>query len=274
MVALLRSLGASSEGAFGLDDPTATTLLEGPMGAVARLASRLPMLAHGATLLSLGGVDHLALRTRAIDAAVLEAVRDGATQLVVLGAGFDGRAHRLEGLEGVDVLEVDHPDTQREKRRVARDLPLRARRLRYVGVDFTRQSLAERLAEEGHDAAAKTAWIFEGVAPYLPDEALEGTLTTIAERSTRGSVVCMTYVTDALSSLPAALRPVTERAFRVLGEPLRSTHAPNLMRGMLLRHGFEVRHDTGIDSWRARFAPERALPPVRIEERLVVAARK
>lgn len=274
MVALLRSLGSSSEGAFGLEDPTATTLLEGPMGAVARLASKLPMLARGATLLSLGGVDHLALRTRAIDAALLEAVREGATQLVVLGAGFDGRAHRLAGLEGVDVLEVDHPDTQRDKRRVARELPLRARSLRYVGVDFTRHSLAERLSDEGHDTATPTAWIFEGVAPYLPDDALEGTLGTIAERSTRGSIVCMTYVTDVLSSLPAALRPVTERAFRLLGEPLRTTHAPNLMRGILLRHGFEVRSDTGIHSWRARFAPDRPMPPLRIDERLVVAARK
>src|SRR5262245_13712188 len=44
--------------------------------------------------------DLMALRTSAIDAAVREAVASGALQLVILGAGYDGRAWRMQELHG------------------------------------------------------------------------------------------------------------------------------------------------------------------------------
>jgi hypothetical protein len=71
-----------------------------------------------------------------------------------------GRAHRLPGLELVDVFEVDHPATQAYKRRLAGGLPLL---VRYVAVDFERDVLAQRLADGGHDGARPTLWIWEGV---------------------------------------------------------------------------------------------------------------
>src|SRR4051812_28997626 len=49
----------------------------------------------------------MALRTSAIDAAVRDAIARGATQLVILGAGYDGRAWRMKELAGVKVFEVD-----------------------------------------------------------------------------------------------------------------------------------------------------------------------
>jgi methyltransferase (TIGR00027 family) len=55
----------------------------------------------------------MAVRTVAIDDAIREAANP---QLVILGAGFDGRAWRMSELRNVAVIEVDHPDTQREKR--------------------------------------------------------------------------------------------------------------------------------------------------------------
>jgi hypothetical protein len=58
--------------------------------------------------------DMIALRTAAIDQSVREAIAGGATQLVILGAGYDGRAWRLPELAGVKVFEVDHPATQGE----------------------------------------------------------------------------------------------------------------------------------------------------------------
>src|SRR3972149_3327573 len=50
---------------------------------------------------------HIA-RTKSIDAAVEEAVRDGITQLVILGAGYDSRAYRFaDQLKTVRGFEVD-----------------------------------------------------------------------------------------------------------------------------------------------------------------------
>src|SRR4030095_11096874 len=58
-------------------------------------------------------------RTRWLAAASTAAAARGLDQLVLLGAGFDARAHRLPGIERVRVFEVDHPATQMMTRRVA-----------------------------------------------------------------------------------------------------------------------------------------------------------
>jgi hypothetical protein len=52
-----------------------------------------------------------------------------ASQVVILGAGFDSRAHRLPALRSGRVFEVDHPATQATKRArcEACDLPLHPR---------------------------------------------------------------------------------------------------------------------------------------------------
>src|SRR5215470_174950 len=58
------------------------------------------------------------VRTRFIDERMERALRSGATQLVILGAGFDTRAHRFsELLKDVAVIEVDYGATQDYKKR-------------------------------------------------------------------------------------------------------------------------------------------------------------
>ena len=64
-----------------------------------------------------------------------------ARQVVILGAGLDGRAWRMPELRAAVVFEVDHPDTQREKVARAAALVRVAREVRYVPVDFTRDRL-------------------------------------------------------------------------------------------------------------------------------------
>ena len=54
-------------------------------------------------------------RTRAFDRTVLGALERGTRQIVLLGAGYDGRALRY-ARPGIDFWEVDLPDTQRDKR--------------------------------------------------------------------------------------------------------------------------------------------------------------
>src|SRR5690349_9019109 len=67
--------------------------------------------------------DLIALRTATIDSAVREAIAGGTRQLVILGAGYDGRAWRLDELARVKVFELDHPATQGDKRARVADLP-------------------------------------------------------------------------------------------------------------------------------------------------------
>src|ERR1700761_5420022 len=58
------------------------------------------------------------VRTRFIDERMELAIRGGATQLVILGAGFDTRAHRFsELLKDTRLIEVDYGTTQEYKKR-------------------------------------------------------------------------------------------------------------------------------------------------------------
>ena len=57
-------------------------------------------------------------RVRYFDDFVKNSIDEGLRQLVILGAGYDTRAYRIESLKGkVRVFEVDHPDTQTCKNR-------------------------------------------------------------------------------------------------------------------------------------------------------------
>ena len=139
--------------------------------------------------------DMIALRTAAIDNAVRDAIAGGAAQLVILGAGYDGRAWRLPELTGVKVFEVDHPATQTDKRAHAAELPVANGIVSFVSIDFERESLGAVLERAGHDRSAPTCWIWEGVVMYLTRAAMRATLTDIAGRSAPGSTLIVNYHT-------------------------------------------------------------------------------
>ena len=140
---------------------------------------------------TLGLIDHAVLRTQAIDAHLASALRSGIDQIVILGAGLDARAWRLPALESTTVFEVDHPATQRYKqRRIGRRTP--CAEVRYVAVDFEKARFSQGLERAGFRSADPTMWIWEGVAMYLPLDAIRDTLEQLTRLSApqliRGSV--------------------------------------------------------------------------------------
>jgi len=61
-------------------------------------------------------------------------------QLVILGAGLDSRAWRLDDLKDTVVFEVDHPSTQAWKRERSAPVPYKAKDVRFVAMDFRARS--------------------------------------------------------------------------------------------------------------------------------------
>ena len=195
--------------------------------------------------------DLMALRTTAIDAAVRDAIAGGATQLVILGAGYDGRAWRMSELAGVGVFEVDHPATQGDKRARLAELPPRVRAVSFVPIDFEREPLGPALDSAGHDPTAPTCWIWEGVVMYLTRDAMRATLSDVVARSAMGSTMIVNYHT-------VNRRLLARLMFRLLGEPMISHWSPEEMAAELRSAGFAVRDDSGMADWNARFAQGRA----------------
>ena len=191
--------------------------------------------------------DMMALRTAAIDAAVREAIASGATQLVILGAGYDGRAWRLPELTGVKVFEVDHPATQRDKRAHVAELPPTSGIVNFVPVNFERDVLGAALERAGHDRSSPTCWIWEGVVMYLTRDAMRATLAGIAERSAPGSTLIVNYHTVNRGLLAKLM-------FRLIGEPQISAWTPEEMAADLRSVEFDVREDSGMTDWNERFA--------------------
>jgi methyltransferase (TIGR00027 family) len=141
---------------------------------------------------------HVLARTRVIDDAVEDALRDGARQLVILGAGYDTRAYRLsERLRRVTVFEVDFPPTQElKKARVRQVIGSIPKNVVFVAMDFTKEDLGTVLRRAGYRSGAKTLFIWEGVSFYLPAAAVEGTLRFVAHNSAPGSIIVFDYESD------------------------------------------------------------------------------
>jgi len=229
----------------GFSDPTARSFLTGFWKRAferAEQQGRAGRLAGPAR----EGAELLALRTMEIDDRVRARVAGGARQLVMLGAGFDGRAFRMSELAGVDVFEVDHPATQALKRELAVALPVRARSLTFVPVDFERDAPGAALEAAGHRATEPTVWIWEGVVMYLSDAALRATLKVVAARSAPGSAAIIQYNTPGPDLLLKRL------LLRLWGEPQIGLRPPEAMAAELGAAGFRVADDSGIAAWAAR----------------------
>ncbi|MDP9036228.1 MAG: SAM-dependent methyltransferase [Myxococcota bacterium] len=137
------------------------------------------------------------IRTRLFDELTLTAVRNGASQVIVLGAGGDSRGYRFRReLARARVFEIDHPETLAWKqdcvRRMLGELP---DHVRYVPVDFDSDALAKALSSAGFDSAVRTFFLWEGVTMYLRPNAVDDVLSLVG-RSVQGSSVAFDFLYD------------------------------------------------------------------------------
>ncbi|MEU9886219.1 class I SAM-dependent methyltransferase [Sphaerisporangium sp. NPDC051011] len=130
---------------------------------------------------------YFGLRTRVLDDHLLGSARAGARQVVLLGAGLDTRAFRLDWPRGQVVYEIDREDVLAFKHRVLDGLaavPTATRRP--IAADL-RGDWAGSLLSAGFDPAAPTAWLAEGLLLYLPPAAERRLVDTVNRLSAGGS---------------------------------------------------------------------------------------
>lgn len=134
-------------------------------------------------------------RVRYFDDFIKKSISEGLEQLVILGAGYDTRAYRLDELKnGVQIFEVDHPNTQSFKiEKINEMFGSTPENVTYVPMDFEIQELGQRLIEDGYDSSKKTLFIMEGLVMYIPPKAVAKTLLFIVENSAQGSEVIFDY---------------------------------------------------------------------------------
>jgi methyltransferase (TIGR00027 family) len=141
-------------------------------------------------------LDCIPSRTRYIDEYLNECIEDGIEQLIILGAGYDSRAYRIENLKGrVTVFEVDHPATQERKiEKVQKMLSPLPSNVVYVPIDFDKEKLSQKMFQSGYDKGKKSLFIWEGVTPLITAEAVDETLHFVAKNSGPGSSIIFNYI--------------------------------------------------------------------------------
>jgi methyltransferase (TIGR00027 family) len=131
--------------------------------------------------------DLLAVRTRYFDEFLIGATDSGIRQVVILASGLDARGYRLSWPQGTTVFQVDQPQVVGFLTKTMADLGAGPTAdVRSVPIDL-RNDWPAALGAAGFDGGVPTAWIGEGLLPFLPAEAQDRLLDNITGLSPAGS---------------------------------------------------------------------------------------
>ena len=137
---------------------------------------------------------HYALRKKCIAGLVRSALINGATQVVIIGAGFDPLSFQLhQEFPSAQFWEIDHPATQHHKVRALSKIG--AERLHFVAMDLSATTFdSEALIKTGFDLTQRSVWLAEGLLMYLTLDVVASLMKTLKSLSAPGSQLVFTFM--------------------------------------------------------------------------------
>ena len=267
-----------------INDPYADKFVVGS-GVIKLMGHRLNVWLS--SKLAPGFHEHLISRTRFIDDLIEKSAKEGIEQYVILGAGYDSRANRLNLPPSLKIFEVDQPEVSDIKlSKLPKDLP-NLENITYVNVDFSYQSLSEQLLTAGFDQTKSTIFTLEGVSQYITKEAVSSTIQELSSITKDArSIFFMSYVDELLNKDPAACfgkgypNP-SKRANLIqtlsakVGEPWISFYRDEEIESILAENGYSMKENVTLEDLNSLyFSPVgRALPENQIFklEHLIIA---
>ncbi|MDD2798704.1 MAG: class I SAM-dependent methyltransferase [Bacteroidales bacterium] len=181
-------------------------------------------------------------RARYVEDLLMEQIKQGVSQYVILGSGLDTFAQRrLNEDTNLHIFEIDHPDTLTWKQERLKELGYGVPNyLHFVPVDFETDSWYEALMKGKFDKNKKSVIASTGVTLYLTKEAIISTLNQIATFAS-GSTLAMTF------NLPIELvdeddKPLIEMSIKgahASGTPMISFFAPDEILALAREAGFK-----------------------------------
>jgi methyltransferase (TIGR00027 family) len=146
---------------------------------------------------------YVGVRSRLFDEFFAAAAAGGLRQAVILAAGLDTRAFRLDWPPGMTAYEVDAPLVLGFKDQVLADAGARPRCTRHTVLADLREQWTAALREAGFDPASPAAWLAEGLLVYLGDEDKARLLTRVHELSAPGSLIAIEHMSAGIDSMRA-----------------------------------------------------------------------
>jgi methyltransferase (TIGR00027 family) len=198
-------------------------------------------------------------RTRYIDDLLHQTVQNKVKQVIILGAGYDTRALRLEFLSTLPVIEIDHPNTARKKtQKLKKLLGHLPNHIRYWQIDFNKEGLPELAAREQLDFSIPTTIIWEGVTNYLTEQAINSTFA-FAQQFTSGSYIIFTYVHQQVLHEPQHFFGASKllKDLEALDERWTFGFNPEELSAYLQHYNFVLLEDSGALHYRDKYLPDR-----------------
>lgn len=148
-----------------------------------------------------GASDYIGLRSRVFDDYFRGASGEGVRQTVILASGLDTRPYRLSWPSGTVCFELDQPAVLDFKSRTLdKEGATPGCDHHLVPVDL-RDDWGAALETAGFDASRPTAWLAEGLLPYLPPEAEVRLFEEVSRLSAVGSRFAVERIDDVTSVL-------------------------------------------------------------------------
>lgn len=191
----------------GIVEATAKILVEsGAVGTIAVRLSRSPKMVavyEALDWMMPGQFQAFGYRKAFCEHQVREGIGVGATQVLVLGAGYDTLGWRLAPeFAGVSFFEIDHPGTSCLKAKGIHAMGSRDN-LQLIAEDLGKRRLVDVVkADNSWAPEAQTVIVAEGLLMYLPPEAVQDLLKQCAEITGSGSRIAFTYIGAGVDGRP------------------------------------------------------------------------
>lgn len=193
-----------------------------------------------------GQFEAFAYRKAFCEKQVIDAINEGATQVLVLGAGYDTMGWRLAPkYPEVKFFEIDHPATATLKAKGIKMMGER-KNLHLIAEDLGKSKLEDVLnASEFWNTNAKSLIIAEGLLEYLTPEAVRDLFNQCNLVTDSGSRIAFTFIPTGSDGKPDA-GPKTKLVLWILkmgGEPWLWSISPEDIGSFLEDLGWEYKSD-------------------------------
>jgi len=145
---------------------------------------------------------YVAVRTRFFDDFIVRALRQGLRQVVMVAAGMDARAYRLEWPDGTTLFELDTVESLAVKGEILERAGAKPQCRRIcVPVDLS-ANWAKQLCGAGFDALQPALWIAEGLFFYLELPVVHVLLGQLSKLATTGSQLGADFISESFLTSP------------------------------------------------------------------------
>ncbi len=196
-------------------------------------------------------VDRYRYNEEKLEKAIVQGVR----QYVIIGAGYDSFALRRRDLsDSVRIFELDHPATQKAKRKRLSELNVELpKNLGFVPVDLENETVAEALKRSSYNREVPTFFSCLGTIHYLTRDAVFRTLRSLASSAASGSEIVLDYIIPDRLMGQKDLKRFNKNRRVQLSEPIITYFDPDTLVTEMEDLGFELLENLSPNERRLRY---------------------